>query len=137
MGHEPTTARLVLASRLEEVPRAEQAVLDAVARHGFDETSRFAIKLAVEEALINAIKHGNGGDETRHVIVAFDVSDRSARVTIEDEGIGFTPAGVPDPTLDENLEKPNGRGIMLMRAYMNEVCFNEAGNRVTMVKQRP
>ncbi|MAE60967.1 MAG: anti-sigma regulatory factor [Planctomycetaceae bacterium] len=136
MGQAPTTARLVLASRLEDVPRAEQAVMDAVSRHGFDQSSCFAIKLAVEEALINAIKHGNGGDESREIVVEINVSDKQACVGVTDEGVGFVPNGVPDPTLDENLEKPNGRGIMLMRAYMNEVTFNEAGNCVTMIKQR-
>jgi serine/threonine-protein kinase RsbW len=69
------------------------------------------------------------------VEVEYDIDPRRAIITVTDQGEGFNPAVVPDPTIDENLEKPSGRGIMLMRAYMDEVCFNNRGNQVRLVKQ--
>lgn len=128
--------KLILTSLLHEMARAENAVMDAVGRLGFDEHDRFAIKLALEEALANAIKHGNHGDPSKSVTVEFRADPDTISISVEDEGGGFCPSQVADPTLDENLEKPNGRGVMLMRVYMNEVRFNPAGNRVTLVKRR-
>ncbi len=94
----------------------------------------FSIKLALEEALINAIKHGNQLDHTKKVYVSYRVLPDRFEVQIRDEGPGFDPADVPDPTAIENLERPCGRGLMLMRHYMTEVVFNDRGNRVTMSK---
>ena len=136
MGQKPITDRLVLPSRLEEVARVEQTVLDAAAARGYDDPARFAIKLALEEALINAIKHGNCGESSRQVTVHFCVTDEQVEISVCDEGCGFRPEVVPDPTLDENLEKPNGRGLMLMHAYMSEVRHNDTGNCVTLIKRR-
>jgi len=126
---------MVLESRLEEVNRVEDAILDAVDACGFNATDRFAIKLALEEALANAIKHGNASDASKNVVVEWVADVGEIRITVCDEGTGFNPDIVPDPTLDENLTKPSGRGVMLMRAYMDEVHFNEEGNRVTLVKR--
>lgn len=136
MGERVAENRMVLASRFDEVRRVESEVLDAAESSGFDAASCFAIKLSLEEALANAIKHGNGEDPDKQVTVEYRVTPEAVRLTVCDEGGGFHPHAVPDPRLDENLEKPNGRGIMLMRCYMNEVSFNEAGNCVTMVKRR-
>ena len=127
--------KLTLENRLEEVNRAEETILQAIAEHGFSESDSFAIKLALEEALANAIKHGNSGDPDKHVIVEFSIEDDRFQISISDEGGGFDPEDVPDPTLDENLTKPYGRGVMLMRTYMDEVSYNEAGNCVTMSKR--
>jgi len=101
---------------------------------GYSEDAVFGIKLALEEALVNAIKHGNRDDPTRAVTIAFDVGGRQADISVTDEGEGFCPADVPDPTADENLESPTGRGIMLMRAYMDRVTFSKRGNAVRMVR---
>ena len=107
----------------------------SVDKHGYSESARFAIKLAVEEALNNAIKHGNQHDPHKTVEVRYDISDEKAVIVITDQGKGFSLVSVPDPTADENLEKPSGRGLMLMRAYMDEVQHNEAGNQVYMMKR--
>jgi len=130
----PIEQQLVLESRLEEVCRAEEAILEAAESFDFSEGALFAIKLALEEALANAVKHGNAGDPNKRVHVEFEVNEERLRVSIRDEGPGFDPEHVPDPTLDENLAKPNGRGVMLIRAYMDEVSYNENGNCVTMSK---
>jgi serine/threonine-protein kinase RsbW len=127
--------KLVIPSDLESARGLEETLLGAVEDRGYGPASRFAIKLALEEALNNAIKHGNGCDPRKSVEVSFDVTGRRTIITITDQGRGFDPASVPDPTADENLEKPCGRGIMLMRAYMDEVRYNKVGNQVTMVKR--
>lgn len=127
--------KMVIASNLEAARAVEKAILREVARHGYDEAATFAIKLALEEGLNNAIKHGNRYDSEKSVEVHFDIDGERASVTITDQGEGFDLSAVPDPTADENLEKPCGRGIMLMCAYMDEVRYNEKGNRVHMVKR--
>jgi serine/threonine-protein kinase RsbW len=126
---------MVIASDLKAVRQVEGRLLKQVAGHGYSEAAVFAIKLAVEEGLTNAIRHGNGGDRTKEVEIVFEVDDQCAVITITDQGTGFNPSTLPDPTADENLEKPGGRGIMLMRAYMDELTFNERGNQIRMVKR--
>ncbi len=94
----------------------------------------FGIHLAVEEAVVNAIKHGNQNDRSKKVHISYEVTPSRLRIQIEDEGQGFNPDEVPDPTDDDNLELPSGRGLMLMRNFMTTVDFNERGNRVIMEK---
>jgi serine/threonine-protein kinase RsbW len=111
-------------------------LLSELAQRQWAEEDTFGIHLAVEEALMNAIKHGNQRDPEKHVSVDYRLSGDLLRVLVEDEGQGFDPNAVPDPTLEENLELPSGRGLMLMRTFMSRVEFNEKGNRVLMEKQR-
>lgn len=94
----------------------------------------FSIKLALEEALINAIKHGNQLDRNKKVYISYRFLADVFEVTITDEGTGFDPSDVPDPTAIENLERPCGRGLMLMRHYMSKVTYSGRGNSVTMSK---
>lgn len=96
----------------------------------------FGIHLAVEEALVNAIRHGNGEDLEKFVNVVCRVSPQRLRIEIEDEGSGFDPGEVPDPTEEDNLEVPSGRGIMLMKSFMTTVEYNQRGNQVVMEKFR-
>lgn len=128
---------LVVASDLRSVKNAEERILSALARHGYDEESTFAIKLALEEALTNGVKHGNANDPNKRIAVHFFVDDRRVIIGVGDQGPGFRPDLVPDPTADENLERPNGRGIMLMHAYMTRVSYNDCGNEVWMLKEKP
>lgn len=128
--------KLVIASVPAEACQVERAIMAAVASHGFDEHAAFAIRLALDEALANAIHHGNRNDPAKHITVEYEVTDDRACIRVCDEGPGFKPEGVPDPTIDENIERPNGRGVLLMRAYMTEVRFNETGNCVTLIKTR-
>ena len=92
----------------------------------------FCIKLALEEALVNAIKHGNQMDRSKKVQIRFRIDADRFECQISDEGPGFDPEDVPDPTAVENLERPCGRGLMLMRYYMNEVVYSNRGNCVSM-----
>ena len=129
--------RKVIATNLEAARITAEEVLGTLQANGVANATLFAIRLAMEEALINAIKHGNRLDPHRRIRLSADIDERRVRITVADEGAGFDPAAVPDPTADENLEKPCGRGIMLMRAYMDEVEYNARGNEVRMVKRRP
>jgi serine/threonine-protein kinase RsbW len=126
----------VIPSDLEAARQLAEEVLEQVEQRGYAVEVGFAIRLALEEALSNAIKHGNHYDPDKTITVVSRVDEERATITVTDEGEGFDPANVPDPTADENLEKPCGRGIMLMRAYMDEVEYSERGNEVRMVKHR-
>jgi len=125
-----------IPSDIRAAGQVEQRLLDAVARHGYSEECTFAIRLALEEALTNAIKHGNGEDPDKRVQVRFDVDDERVVISIRDQGKGFDPGSLPDPTADENLEKPAGRGVMLMRAYTDELTYRDQGREVCMVKRK-
>jgi serine/threonine-protein kinase RsbW len=103
---------------------------------GWQDHDTFGVHLALEEALANAIKHGNCRDKDKSIDVSLQVSPERVHVEIADQGPGFDPQAVPDPTEEANLELPTGRGLMLMRSYMTSVEFNERGNRVVMEKQR-
>ena len=96
----------------------------------------FGVCLALEEALVNAIKHGNGLDPDKTVRVNCLIEDDLLRVEIEDQGPGFNMGEVPDPTAEENLERPCGRGIMLIKSFMTNVEYNAKGNRVVLEKKR-
>ena len=109
-------------------------LLSQLQRHEWAEHDVFGVHLAVEEALVNAIRHGNQNDPSKNVEVKCHMTSERLRVEIADEGTGFDPEDVPDPTAEENLEIPSGRGIMLMRTYMSFVEYNEVGNRVVMEK---
>ncbi len=105
---------------------------------GYESSSVFAVRLAFEEAIANAFRHGHATlPEDTPIDVEYEIGADSVRISVEDRGPGFDPEEVPDPTLDVNLDKPSGRGLMLMRAYMSDVSHNESGNRVIMVYDRP
>ena len=97
----------------------------------------FGIRLALEEAVVNAIKHGNRLDERKRVHVLCESTRERIWIKISDEGPGFNPELVPDCTDEAHLDAPNGRGIMLMRNFMSRVEYNERGNSVMMEKLRP
>ena len=96
----------------------------------------FGIHMALEEALMNAIKHGNRLDESKFVHITAKTSFDALYVRIVDQGDGFDPEVQPDPTLEENLEKTSGRGLLLIRSYMDSVIFNSKGNSMEMKKAR-
>ena len=125
----------MIRSELHAAQEAEGRLLEDVSCHGYSEACTFAIKLAVEEAINNALKHGNKFDPRKTVNLTYEVGPERMTVTITDQGDGFDPSSVADPTADENLEKPTGRGVRLMQAYMDEVRFSPKGNQVLMVKQ--
>jgi serine/threonine-protein kinase RsbW len=127
---------LSIPSDTTEARRVQQALEQALKSHRYSERDIFSIKLAVEEALVNAIKHGNQMDRSKKVRIAYHVGTDRFDCLVADEGPGFDPQEVPDPTAAENLERPCGRGLMLMRHYMTVVDYNDRGNTVSMSKLR-
>jgi len=131
-----TDKTIVIQSRLEEAPQVQQAVVQELQDRDFPSEAVFAVRLAMDEALSNAIRHGNESDPEKTVTVNFTCTDEQITVSIEDQGPGFLPEALPDPTAEENLERPHGRGVMLMNAYMTEVSYAEQGRKVILTKHR-
>ncbi len=133
----PVSVSMDLINDRAQIHRAETSVLEALDRFGYPKAARFAIRLAFEEAVTNAFKHGHKGLPPKATVrVDLDIGPERVVIAVEDQGPGFTPNEVPDPTLDENLEVPTGRGLMLIRAYMTNLEFNDAGNRIRMTFDR-
>ena len=131
--------RRVLEFTIPSLPVAtrdvHKRIMDEVERRRYDEQSVFAIRLALEEGLMNAVKHGNKLDPAKTVHITAKVTRESTEIVIEDQGAGFKRNCVPDPCCKENLLKPSGRGILLMEAYMDQVRYSCGGRRVRMVKK--
>ncbi len=127
---------VVIPSDPAEARRVQEEIEQQLKEHEYSEREIFSVKLALEEALVNAIKHGNQFDHNKKVHIAYKIKPECFEILIRDEGPGFDPDEVPDPTAVENLERPCGRGLMLMRYYMNEVSFGPGGNTVFMTKLR-
>jgi len=125
---------LVIASDPAEARSIQEQIEQLLHERQAYDHDIFSIRLALEEALVNAIKHGNQMDPAKKVRISYRLLVDRFEVAISDEGAGFNPNDVPDPTAAENLERPCGRGLMLMRHYMSEVRYNDRGNAVTMSK---
>ncbi len=125
-------ADLVIASDPAEARAVHERVEALLLAHKVPDRDVFCIKLALEEALVNAIKHGNQFDRAKKVYISYRLFPDRFEVAVRDDGPGFDPTDVPDPTAPENLERPCGRGLMLMRHYMTEVAYNPRGNGLTM-----
>lgn len=132
------TTRLVLPSHIEAVADAAAAVTDFVQTCGVGEEAAFGVDMAVREAITNAIVHGNREDEAKAVEVTFNCLEHMLEIEVKDQGQGFDPADVPDPTDPANILKTSGRGIFLMRNFMDEVKWvtrPDGGTTVRMVKK--
>jgi len=125
---------MTISSDYGEAREVQRLIREEIERSGFDADSQFAIKLAIEEAIINAIKHGNRLDRSKKVQIEWRITPESAEFIVEDQGSGFKRVSVPNPTDETNLEKLTGRGILLMEAYMSEVEWSQGGRRIRLVK---
>jgi serine/threonine-protein kinase RsbW len=110
-------------------------LLEQLGIYGWSPSDIFAIHLAAEEAIVNAIVHGNKLDPAKQVHVSCEVTPDLARIRITDEGEGFDPSQVPDCTADDRLEMPGGRGVMLMKSFMTRIEYNAKGNSVLLEKR--
>jgi len=118
-----------------EARDVQERIIGLMEQHAWPMRDCFGVRLSLEEALVNAIKHGNRMDPDKKVYIACELTEDEVRVVIEDQGDGFKIEEVPDPTEDNNLEKPGGRGIMLIRSFMTGVGYNDKGNRLTMSRK--
>lgn len=120
-----------------DIDSAEERLLQLMERHGYGDAARFAVRLAFEEAVINAFRHGHKNlpsDTPADVTLA--VTDEQAVISVTDKGPGYNPVEVPDCTLDENLEKTSGRGLMLIRSFMTDVRHEMGGRRLVMTYRK-
>jgi serine/threonine-protein kinase RsbW len=111
-------------------------LLDRLEAQNWSRHDIFGIHLSVDEALVNATEHGNARDEAKHVRFCCWLSPQKIRVEITDEGPGFNPDSLPDPTDAAHLSCPGGRGVLLMRAFMSHVEFRDRGNHIVLEKTR-
>ena len=124
-----------IPSRVSLVEPTVRMLMDRMVDFQLSENNETLVATALHEAITNAMKHGNKFDEQKCVKVSVRLTPKKAVFAIEDEGRGFDPASVNDPTAAEALLRESGRGILLMRHLMDEVRFNKAGNRITLVKK--
>jgi serine/threonine-protein kinase RsbW len=136
----PLSIRLEFTSAFE-VMDFVQVVSDQVGRDaGLDDDAVHWMGVAIRESVINAIRHGNQGDLSRRVFVSFDRDATELRIRVRDEGDGFDPDALADPLAPENLLKASGRGIFLIRSFMDDVRIqraSEGGMEVLMTKRVP
>jgi serine/threonine-protein kinase RsbW len=129
------TLSTMLASNLIDYHRLIDNIADQLAELGWEYPDLFAVRMALEESISNAIRHGNKEDPAKRVHVECRLSPVRFWSKIVDEGAGFNPSAVPDCCAPERLEVPGGRGLALIKAYMTNVQYNECGNCLTMEKR--
>jgi serine/threonine-protein kinase RsbW len=125
-----------LSSTMESVGEVEAAAEKLATEAGLDEDQAFHVTMAVREAAVNAVLHGNEYDPAKHITASFENTGKSLIFTIADEGKGLDPETLPDPRAPENLLRGTGRGIFLIRSFMDEVHFRQLqpGTELTLVK---
>jgi len=129
-----TTVRLVISSEIKLVDLVHSAAERVAEMAGFDADEALNIGLAVREAVINAIVHGNGGNAALDVDVTLRANAKNLTASIRDRGNGFDPSATPDPTQGDNLLATSGRGLLLIRAFVDEVEFVKHDDNGTEVK---
>lgn len=138
MTAESSVVEVTLESNLSNVEVADEITRRVSTTAGFDEEDQQKIEMAVHESLINAIWHGNRNDPTKHVWLRYEISRDRLQIEVRDQGKGFDPNAIPDPMAPENLLKISGRGIFLIRTYMDEYrveSLQGGGTQVTLVKK--
>jgi serine/threonine-protein kinase RsbW len=134
------TFELTIPSKLEELESVQQLIGEASLAFGLSEDLAYWMELTISESVINAIRHGNQFDPTKKARLAISCDGENVEVIVEDQGEGFDLEELADPTKAENLLKPCGRGILIIRSFMDEVSLTPmegGGTRLHMVKRLP
>jgi serine/threonine-protein kinase RsbW len=132
----PVKLEIMIPSNTADGLSAQEKLVAVMEKFDYSMRDIFAMRLSLEEGITNAIRHGNKFASDKNVIIRCDISTEKMRVVIVDEGDGFDPEDVPDPTLEEFIERPCGRGLMLMRAYLNVCEYSDGGRCLTMERER-
>jgi len=132
----PISCSIVVESKPSAVVGVCKQILPKLKANDFGKDDIFAVHLTLEEAFLNAVKHGNKMDPTKKVKIDYSVDSDKVEICITDEGDGFEPEAVADPRFGEGLYEPGGRGLLLMNSYMDTVKYNERGNSVYMVRYK-
>ncbi len=135
-GQEASRITYTLDSSLDSVDRVEQTAEQLAQKAGMDEDEVYRISMAVREAAVNAVLHGNSYDPEKHITASFENTGEALVIRIADQGKGLDPATLPDPLAPENLLRGSGRGIFLIRSFMDEVHFKllHPGTELTLIK---
>ncbi len=125
-----------LDSTLDSVNKVEETASQLASKVGFAEDDLFKITMAVREAAVNAVLHGNAYDPEKKIVVSYETQPDTIAITITDQGRGLAEKDIPDPLAEENLMKTSGRGIFLIRSFMDEVTIRDLhpGTEVRLVK---
>lgn len=132
----PISCSIVVESKPSAVVEVCKQILPRLEANNFGKDDIFAVHLTLEEAFLNAVKHGNKMDPAKKVKIDYSVDSDKVEISITDEGNGFQPESVADPRFGEGLYEPGGRGLLLMNSYMDTVRYNERGNSVYMVRYK-
>jgi serine/threonine-protein kinase RsbW len=126
--------KISIASDSCLIRQISERLIDELKKKGAEEDTIFDIRVGFEEAVRNAIVHGNRSSAGKKVNIETEISGKEVVIRIEDEGSGFDPESVEDPTFDKNLLKEGGRGVYLIKRSMDEVRYERGGRRVVMIK---
>jgi serine/threonine-protein kinase RsbW len=132
----PISRSVVVSSTPAAVIDVVRQIVPNLQANNFAEEDVFAVHLAIEEAFINAVKHGNKMEQSKAVKIDYSIESDKIEICVTDEGDGFDPEVIPDPRYGDNLYKPAGRGMLLMRSFMDVVEYNKQGNSVRMIRYR-
>jgi len=138
MTKAPRSFELTIPSRLEEMDAVHSLIGEVVKEYKLSEEMAYWIELAISESMINAIRHGNNSDPAKNATLKISFSGQAIEVVVEDQGAGFSLDSIADPTDIANLLKPSGRGILIIRSFMDEVNLSQregGGSRLRMVKR--
>ena len=131
-----TSEKHRLPGNRESMDFVQQSILDTMEALEYGERDLFAVRIAVEEAIANAVSQGHQGDQNRLFEISWSISSDVVTVTVCDEGRGYDAEAVPDPTADENLTLPSGRGLAMINAFMSEVKITDKGRRIEMTRAK-
>ena len=132
-----TRVAYTLDSTLDSVNMVEQTAEQLATKAGFSDEDLHKITMSVREAAVNAVLHGNAYDPGKKITVAYETTPEKLAITISDEGSGMDPESLPDPLAEENLLKTSGRGIFLIRSFMDEVKIRDLhpGTEIVLIKR--
>ena len=132
----PISRSVVVSSTPAAIAEVYKNIVPDMQAQHFSEEDMFAVHLALEEAFINAVRHGNKMEPSKAVKVDYAIEHDKIEIAVTDEGSGFDPEVIPDPRYGDNLYKPAGRGMLLMRSFMDVVEYTDRGNSVRMIRYK-
>lgn len=135
-GHQGSRITYTLESSLDSVDKVEETAEQMAKKAGIEEDEVFRVAMAVREAAVNAVLHGNSYDPDKRITASFENTGEALVIRIADQGKGLDPDTLPDPLAPENLLRGSGRGIFLIRSFMDEVHFKQLhpGTELTLIK---
>jgi serine/threonine-protein kinase RsbW len=126
--------KIVIKGLISELRDVGAKVLCLAQTLDYSDDDIFAVHLAIEEATVNAVKHGNKLNADKAITIEYEVTPEKIDIVVTDQGQGFDPETIEDPRCGKNIYKTGGRGVLLIKSYMNVVEYNKTGNSVHMIK---